>query len=539
MLTPRPYQAEAIDAVNAHLRERDDNPAIVLPTGAGKSLVMALLVHQWLDACPHFRVMVLAHRKELVEQNAEELAGVDPSLSIGVFAASLRRRETLHSVTFASIDSVAKRAEDFPPQDVLLIDEAHRIPVRGEGKYRKFIDAMKARNPSLRIVGLTATAYRMGTGAICHRDHILNHVCYEANVGDLIRDGYLSNIRTVNGEHSALDLSNVKKTAGEFNLKDLATRVDKADVVAQAVKDMVSKVRSESRKSIIVFCIDIEHCEHVAQELRKYAIQAETVTGKTPMKERERLVEAFKAGEIQWLLSVNVFFEGFNAKRVDCVAMLRPTQSKGLWVQAIGRGLRLFDGKADCLVLDYGENIMRHGPIDLPDDTKIKLATCGECSNVFSRAVKCCPSCGWEIPPVQREMFAAADEKERKMHEAKANAGMLLNKPRMMDVNAVTIRRHKKNGSPDSVRLELHCGLTLVKHWLPLDSESQYGRSKPRQWLRDCGLPAFDSVTDMLDNCEGSDIAKLLKRVLVRYESKYLKVAAFETHKSGEPFLFS
>ena len=137
MLKPRPYQQEALDAVNAALRERDDNPCIVLPTGAGKSLVMALLVHQWLDACPHFRVMVLAHRKELVEQNAQELAGVDPSLSIGVFAASLRRRETLHSVTFASIDSVAKRADDFPPQDVLLIDEAHRIPVRGEGKYRR------------------------------------------------------------------------------------------------------------------------------------------------------------------------------------------------------------------------------------------------------------------------------------------------------------------------------------------------------------------------------------------------------------------
>tara|TARA_R110002012_G_scaffold155160_6_gene316035 strand:- start:811 stop:2427 length:1617 start_codon:yes stop_codon:yes gene_type:complete len=527
MLKPRPYQQEAIDAVNAHLRERDDNPAIVLPTGAGKSLVMALLIHHWLQACPHFRVMVLAHRKELVEQNAEELAGVDPSLSIGVFAASLRRRETLSNVTFASIDSVAKRAEDFPPQNVLLIDEAHRIPVRGEGKYRKFIDAMTERNPGLRIVGLTATAYRMGTGAICHKDHILNNICYEANVGDLIRDGYLSNIRTVNGDHTALDLAGVKKTAGEFNLKDLAARVDKADVVAQAVKDMVGKVRSESRKSIIVFCIDIEHCEHVAQELRKYGINGETVTGKTPMKERERLVEEFKAGRIAWLLSVNVFFEGFNAKRVDCVAMLRPTQSKGLWVQAIGRGLRLFECKQDCLVLDYGENIMRHGPIDLPDDTKIKLATCGECGNVFSRAVKCCPSCGWEIPPVQREMFAAEEEKERKMHEAKADAGMLLNKPRWMDVNGVTLRLHRKAGKPDSVRVEFHCGMTMVKHWLTLDHDG-YGSVQARKWLTDRSLPIYDSTADMLERCDRVKIASVVKRLLVRYEGKYLKIAAWD-----------
>jgi DNA repair protein RadD len=232
-------------------------------------------------------------------------------------------------VTFASIDSVAKRVGDFPTQDVLLIDEAHRIPVRGEGKYRKFIDAMRERNPSLRVVGLTATPYRMGTGAICHRDHILNHVCYDANVGDLIRAGYLSPLRTIEGEHKKLDLNGVKKTAGEFNLKDLAQRVDRDDVVAEAVNHMARAVRDTGRKSIIVFCIDIDididHCKHVAQELRKYGVDAGIVTGKTSHAERERLVEEFKAGRIQYLLSVNVFFEGFNAKRVDCVAMLRPT----------------------------------------------------------------------------------------------------------------------------------------------------------------------------------------------------------------------
>jgi len=527
MLTPRPYQAEAIEAVNAALRERDDNPAIVLPTGAGKSLVMALLIHQWLQACPHFRVMVLAHRKELVEQNALELEGIDATLSVGVFAASLKRRETLKPVTFASIDSVAKRAEDFPPQDVLLIDESHRIPVRGEGKYRKFIADMLARNPNMRIVGLTATAYRMGTGAICHRDHILNHVCYEANVGDLIRDGYLSNIRTVEGEHSALDLAGVKKTAGEFNLKDLATRVDKADVVAQAVKDMVQKVRNDKRKSTIVFCIDIEHCDHVAQELRRYGIQAGIVTGKTANVERERLVEDFKAGRIQYLLSVNVFFEGFNAKRTDCVAMLRPTQSKGLWVQAIGRGLRLHEDKQDCLVLDYGDNIMRHGPIDLDDSGDIKLATCGNCENVFSRAVKKCPSCGTEIPPVQREMFAAEAEREKKMHEAKAHAGMLLNKPRWMDVNGVTLRPHKKAGKPPSLFVEFHCGMTLVKHWMTLDY-GDYCDIKGRKWLSDRSLPIYDSTADMLERCDGTQIMAVVKKLLVRYEGKYLRIAAWD-----------
>lgn len=532
MLKPRPYQRDSIDALNNALRTSEDNPCIVLPTGAGKSLVMAITLQEWFAKVPTMRVMVLAHRKELVEQNAAELQGIAPDLSVGVYAASLKRRDTLHNITFASIDSVAKRAADFPPQHVLMIDEAHRIPVRGEGKYRKFIDSMIERNSSMRVVGLTATPYRMSSGPICHRDHILNHVCYEANTGDLIRDGFLSRLRTCEGDHAKLDLKGVKKTAGEYNLKDLALRVDQAEVVAEAVKHMVTTVRREQRKSVIVFCIDIEHCKHVAGELRQYGIDAPYILGSTKIKDRERLVEEFKDGRFQFLLSVNCFFEGFNAQRVDCVAMLRPTQSKGLWVQAVGRGLRLFGGKTDCLVLDYGDNIMRHGPIDMPEDAEVKIATCGECANVFSRAIRSCPSCGWEIPPVQRELFAAEEERERKMHSAKAASGMLINKPRWIDVTAVTLRLHRKAGKADSVRVEYHCGITLVKEWLLLD-HGNYGSAKAQKWLIDRGLPVYDSTAEMMEKCDGAMITAVVSKLLVRYEGKYLKIAAYDINTPG------
>jgi DNA repair protein RadD len=342
---------------------------------------------------------------------------------------------------------------------------------------------------------------------------------------------------TINGDHAALDLEGVKKIAGEYNLKDLALRVDRGDVVAQAVKDIVSKVRIGQRKSIIVFCIDISHCKHVSEEMRKYGIDAPYIIGSTPIKERTRLVEEFKAGRIQWLLSVDCFFEGFNARRVDCIAMLRPTQSKGLWVQAVGRGLRLFPGKSNCMVLDYGDNIMRHGPIDMDEGIEIKLATCEKCENVFSRAVRCCPACGWEIPPVQREMFAAADEKERKMHSDKAAEGMLLNEPKWMTVSAVTLRLHCKAGKPDSVRVEYHCGLALVMEWLLLDHEG-YGSSKARKWLTDRGLPPYDSVADMLERCSGKLIADMTPRILVRYEGKYLKIAMHEIKKGNDLILY-
>jgi DNA repair protein RadD len=291
---------------------------------------------------------------------------------------------------------------------------------------------------------------------------------------------------------------------------------------------MVRCVRDTNRKSVIVFCIDIEHCEHVAQELRKYGVDAGIVTGSTTWKERERLVEDFKDGKIHYLLSVNVFFEGFNAKAVDCVAMLRPTQSKGLWVQAVGRGLRLHPQKDYCLVLDYGDNITRHGPIDLDDDTDVKTTTCEACGNVFSRAVKACPSCGWIIPPVKREAWESAEKAERKMHEAKAARGMLLNEPKWMDVDGVTLRLHRKAGKPDSVRIEYHCGLTLVKEWLLLEYEG-YGSTKARKWLSERGLPMYESAAEMLESPHAKKyLQHVTKRLMVRFEGKYLKIAATE-----------
>ena len=469
--------------------------------------------------------MVLAHRKELVSQNAQELQSLDESLPIGIFSAALRQRDTLSNIIFAGIDSVANKGEQFPPMDVLLIDEAHRIPARGEGKYRRFIDAMKSRNPKLRVIGLTATPYRMGTGSICHKDHILNDVCYDANLKDLIDDGYLSKLRTVGGGVE-LDLRGVKKSGGDYNLKDLALRVDKDDVVQKAVRHLFDMTRKHSRKSTIVFCIDIAHCEHVATELTKYGINAPIITGKTSHADRDRLVNDFKAGRVNWLLSVNVFFEGFNCKRVDCVAMLRPTQSKGLWVQAVGRGLRLHESKRDCLVLDYGDNINRHGPIDLTDEQDPKLETCADCQNVFSRIVKCCPACGWEIPLQIRMNHEAAEQRERAMHKAVSGDGQLINEDVWREVDAVTFRLHRKSGKPDSLRVDWHCGLSTIKEWVHLDHPG-YAGDKAQAWLARFGLDSA-SVAEFLGKYEGRDLRERVARVRVGYEGKYLTVKKYE-----------
>ncbi|MFM8584538.1 MAG: DEAD/DEAH box helicase, partial [Planctomycetaceae bacterium] len=190
MLTLRPYQNEAIGAVYRHLRERDDNPCVVLPTGSGKTPVMASICRdvalQWQS-----RVIVLAHVKELLEQTVDKLRLVCPDVQVGVYSAGLKRRDTDAPVIVAGIQSIFRRALDVGPFDLVLVDEAHMIPPEGEGMYRQFLTEAKVNNRDLRVVGLTATPYRLKSGLICTPDHFLNHVCYEAGLRELIVQGYL------------------------------------------------------------------------------------------------------------------------------------------------------------------------------------------------------------------------------------------------------------------------------------------------------------------------------------------------------------
>ncbi len=480
-LEPRPYQAEALDALDDHMRTKDTNPCVVIPTGGGKSILIAWAIQRWKCDYPPFRVCILAHRKELVQQNAQELIDLWPAGDIGIYSAGLRKRNIDCSITYASIDSVYDKWGHFPPFDCLLIDEAHRIPARGEGKYRQFIKGCRSQNSKLRIVGFTATPFRMGCGMICHRDHILHEVCYDANVGDLIRDGFLCKLRSKIGDIQP-DMENVKRNSGgDYVINSLAKAVDIPQVVQKAVRSAMTIIHTEQRKSIVFFCVDVKHCHDVSMELRRYGIEAPCVTGKTPTAERDRIAEQFKQGYFRAICNVNVYTEGFNAKRVDCVVLLRPTLSAGLYVQMVGRGLRLHPSKTDCLVLDYGRCIETHGPIDCIEDEEVKMATCENCGDVFSRAVRTCPNCGWEIPKQEVERMEA-EEREKQLHTTQAaNRAILGTEPEELPVDGVTVHRHRKAGKPDSIRVQYRCGMSTIREWVCLD-HGGYAERKARDW---------------------------------------------------------
>lgn len=514
-------------ALDEFLRNEEGNPCVVIPTGGGKSIIMAWAIENWKRKYPPLRVCILAHRKELVAQNSAELLRLNKFHDVGIYAAGLKRKDMDNSIIYASIDSIFRKWGSFSPFDVIIIDEAHRIPARGEGKYMEFLKGCKTINPNVKLVGFTATPYRMGMGNICHRDHILNKVCYAANVSDLIKNGFLCNLRSKVGDVQP-KLDEVKRNGrGDYIIKSLSKTVDKKDVVAAAIQSVMRIIIAEERKSIVFFCVDQNHCERVSVELRKYGVDAPIVTAKTHHRDRERIAELFKKGIYKAICNVNVYTEGFNAKRVDCIVLLRPTLSKGLYVQMVGRGLRLHPDKNACLVLDYAGCIAEHGPIDCIEAGDVRIEKCAECGDVFSFAIKKCPNCGWEIPPQVVERVEAK-ERKKKMHEAKAaELAILGHTPDLMIVDEVSVFRHKKEGKPDSIRVEYRCGISVFREWICLDHGGFAERKAREWWVKRFGVDEAMQITvdgALYDMFLGERIMAVTKSIFVIRNGKHSEI---------------
>ena len=365
----REYQTAAVASVWEHLRTRRDNPCVVLPTAAGKSLVLAELCRQAVTQW-NGRVLVVTHVRELVEQNAAKLQKMMGMASVGIHSAGLNRRDLDHPVIAAGIQSIYRKATDLGVFNLIIIDESHLIPPDGDGIYRSFIRDAKIMNPDLRVIGLTATPYRMSSGEICSKDGILNHVCYEVGVKDLIEQGFLSPLVSKAGALKP-DVSELHIRGGEFIAGETEDLMDADALVKSAVAEIVEATRD--RKACIIFAAGIKHGHHIVRVFREeHGIECGFLDSHTSAANRSRLIDRFRgvpqAGNLfskpdpplKYIANVNVLTTGFDAPNIDCVAMLRPTMSPGLYYQEVGRGFRLAPGKKDCLVLDFAGNIVRH-----------------------------------------------------------------------------------------------------------------------------------------------------------------------------------
>lgn len=495
----RQYQREAVDATWLHLCHQAGSPLVVMPTGSGKSLVIAQLAK---DAVERFtgRVLVLAHRKELLEQNADKVRRLLPGLKVGLFSAGLRRWDADSEIVCAGIQSCFRKPEIFGPRHLVIVDEVHLVPGDGEGMYRTFLEALRAINPKLRMVGLTATPYRTGEGTLCGEDRLFQRVAYTAQIKPLIDAGYLCPVTSNPVEHGA-DTSGLHIRGGEFIAREVEDLFDQEKMTQAAVAEIVAK--AAGRKSVLVFSAGVNHARHVTDEIAKLTGECVgLVTGETTDLERSSTLARFKNGWLRWLVNVDVLTTGYDAPNIDCIAVLRATQSPGLFAQICGRGFRLFPGKRDCLILDFGQNIKRHGPLDADDyglrreparsgdgDGEAPTKGCPNCGLLNSLVARQC-ECGWLFPPPAPRHDANAD------HEEILAANV---PPQVWDVEgcAAQLWTNRRTGTR-TLRVDYECVSTQgnmregISEWVCLENEGFAGAKAAKWWRERCSTPTTD-----------------------------------------------
>ncbi|MFA0553266.1 DEAD/DEAH box helicase [Vibrio lentus] len=358
MYTLRPYQADSVKSVIHYFRKHQTPAVLVLPTGAGKSLVIAELAR-----LAKGRVLVLAHVKELVEQNHEKYEGY--GLKGSIFSAGLGRKETDQQVVFASVQSVVRNLDSFSNQfSLLVIDECHRVPDEKTSSYQKVITHLRENNSGIKVLGLTATPYRLGMGWL-YQYHTRGQVrseeprffrdcIFELPIRYLLDEGFLTPARMIDAPVLSYDFSQLKPAStGRYKEAELDMVIEQSKRATPQIVDQIIEL-AKDKLGIMIFAATVRHAQEILGLLPEG--KSSIVIGDTPTLERDQIISDFKDRKIKFLVNVSVLTTGFDAPHVDLIAILRPTESISLYQQIVGRGLRLSPGKKECLVLDYAGN---------------------------------------------------------------------------------------------------------------------------------------------------------------------------------------
>lgn len=485
MITLRPYQEKAVSKTWEWMTENSGNPLIVMATGLGKSVVNAELCRQALEFEPDMRIICATHSTKLVEQNFQKFFALCPQIPSGLFAAKLKKRQHRAQILFASIQSVYKKPELMGCRGLMIIDECHTLSRKSESMWGKFISGLKLHRPDMRIIGLSATPYRMDSGMLCEGEGAMfAGISYEYGILEGINDGWLSPI-VPKWMNTTMDVTGVHKRRGEFIEAELQAAVDKDEITKGCVDEIVSY--GADRKTWLVFCTGVAHCEHVAEEIRSRGIECAIVHDGVSNSHVESVYNGLKSGAIRSVCSVEMMTTGVDIPNVDLIAFMRPSASGGLVVQMAGRGTRLCAGKKNCLLLDFARNTDRHGPIDKirgkskSEGTGIPpMKSCPECATAVQISVMVCPDCGYIYPEA---------EKEEKIETNASDAPALSNqyKTDWHEITDVYYMRHPgKNGKKDTLRVDYYNGVDRVAgEWICIDHpDGSWAHNKAQSWWK-------------------------------------------------------
>jgi DNA repair protein RadD len=504
----RPYQQEALDSVKQSLKQQL-NPIVEIPTGGGKSIVIAKLA-EYVSQFPDYRVLILAHRKKLIEQNAEKIDG-----DVGVYSAGLGVKDTDNNVIVGGIQSVYNK--DLGDFKLIIIDECHLLSPKDDSMYQQLI----AKHPDARVVGFSATPYRTDSDSL----PVFTHTCYNIGIGELINQGYLcplvSKVPKINA-----DFKNVPIKMGDFVESKLAEVMLEPKLLKETIAQLLPHLKE--RRSCLIFCVNVDHVEIVTQALRDNLINADCVHSKMSKAQGDLAIDLFMQDQTHVLVNCDILTTGFDAPNIDMIAMFKATESRTLYVQMVGRGTRLHPDKDNCLVLDFVGNINRHGPVTnlIPSNKKISRKNdettegfthriCPMCLEVNSLQEPKCIECGFEL---KQKRIITHDNKP-------ADIDILGDGGKWYNIVEVFYDKHEKKGKPPSLKVTYISTSDEFPMWHAVNSTSQWAKNKAIKWCMD-NCMNFDGFID-LDNISQYKWREP-SRIRVVNDGKYKRVSAYE-----------
>jgi superfamily II DNA or RNA helicase len=408
MLTPRPYQKILIDNIRNSFRNRNRSVCAVLPTGGGKTICFTWIAAK--SVSNGARVLILVHRDSLFKQTSKTLSKFN--VRHGLIGAGYAPNYA-HECQVAKIATFVRRLHTFTP-DLIIVDECHHATA---GQYRTVLNAF----PNARVLGVTATPIRTdGTGL----GEVFDDMIQGLTIQNLIDGGYLVE-PTIYAPPTVGEID-VKRSGGDFNRKELSGFMDKPTITGDAVGHYTKLCPGVPA---VAFCVSIQHAEHVRDSFRAAGYTSETVNGKMKQAEIDRVLNGLGNGSVQVVTSCDLISEGTDIPAIECAILLRPTMSTALFLQQVGRALRLSDGKTSAIVLDHVGNCARHGhPCadrewtlegtkkrkrkNTESESVASVRICEDCFRAFAPAPEC-PSCGWIVPKRVRVVKEVAGELEK------------------------------------------------------------------------------------------------------------------------------
>lgn len=538
-MAARDYQLFAAQSIWDFFEKKSGHPLVLMPTGTGKSHVISIFAQSVLAYFPRTRIICATHVKELIQQNYNKLVEAWPTAPAGIYSASLGQRDIHNNIVFGGIQSMAKKAHAFGHVDMVLVDEAHTVSPSETTLYRKFIDALTKVNPNLKVIGLTATGWRLGHGKIHEGEGALfTDVCVDMTTVEIfnwfISEGYLLPLHPKKPK-SELDVSGVHMRGGEFIQSELQNAVDKADITLRALEEAV---RDYSHcKKWLIFASGVEHAVHISDALNELGVTCGYVHGALSDGERDEVLRKHRVGELKAITNNNVLTTGYDDPEIDLIIVLRPTASPVLWVQLLGRGTRpvwptndgsnwhlwpqgyVASGRYDlgttagrilciqegpkqfCSVLDFSGNTRRLGPVNDPvipgkkgskgGPAPVKL--CEACEHYNHASARFCAICGAEFTFTTKLKQAASTEKLIKGDTPVVE---------VYRINEITYQPFERSGKPRMLRVTYYCNLRKFDEYICIEHPPGFAKMRADKWLRKRTDSYFSTVDQLLQSAD-------------------------------------